>query len=187
MYLAFAFAVIFQQIPHLSPVEAAYDDDNILGKGVYKRLTSAVCFFRDEGGEGNNIEPIGVGFAVSKTTVYSVAHNFANPPKDKEILCSFGKPHQHQTRRLKIKEFDIHLDYCIMETIPDETSLPNFLEISKDSVQPGRKCVLAAFQIGIQDDLKDLDPDLSVRVFERTISKLYPRFKWEVGTRRRSE
>ena len=165
---------ISTEIPHLGPVEAAYDDDNILGKGVYERLTSAVCFFRDEGGEGNNSEPIGAGFAVSTTTVYSAAHNFADPQKDKQILCSFGKPHQHQTRRLKMKEFDKHLDYCIMETVLGEASLPNFLEISIDKPVAGKKCVLAAFQIRIQD-LKHLDPHLSVGVFEGTIAKRYPR------------
>ena len=150
------------------------DDDNILGKGVYEKLTSAVCFFRDEG-EGENNKPIGTGFAVSTTTVYSVAHNFLE--NEKEVLCCFGKAHQHVMRRMKVKEFDVRLDYCVLETVPGEALLPAHLEISRDAVHlvPGKKCVLAAFQIGIQDDLEDLDPDLSVGVFEGTISKLYPR------------
>ena len=71
------------------------EDDNILGNGVYEQLTGAVCFFRD--GENN---PIGTGFAVSASTVYSVAHNFLNPAVGMEVTCHFGKPNQRLIRRL---------------------------------------------------------------------------------------
>lgn len=67
------------------------------------------------------------------------------------------------------------MDYCILKTVPGEAPLPNFLEISRVPLQPGKNCILAAFQIGIQQDMKDLDPDLSVGVFKGEISKLYPR------------
>lgn len=146
------------------------EDDNILGRGVYEKLTGAVCFFLD----GEN-KPIGVGFAISGTTVYSVAHNFPESAVGTEMPCHFGKPNQHLVRQLKISSVDHHLDYCILRTVPGESPLPIFLEISREPLQPGRNCILAAFQIGIQDDLKDLDPDLSVGIFKGEISKLYPR------------
>jgi len=137
---------------------------------VYDKLTTAVCFFRDE-----ENKPIGAGFAVSSTTAYSVAHNFVEPTPGAEVLCHFGKPHQSVMRRLIISEVDSRLDYCILKTIAGEAPLPNSLEVSTAPLNPGKNCILAAFQIGIQDDLKDLDPDLSVGVFKGEISKLYPR------------
>lgn len=146
------------------------DDDNILGQGVYEKLTGAVCFFSDEGNR-----PIGAGFAISETTVYSVAHNFPEAAVDMEISCHFGKPNQHLVRQLRISGFDRRLDYCTLKTVSGEAPLPNFLEISRVPLQPGKNCILAAFQIGIQQDMKDLDPDLSVGVFKGVISKLYPR------------
>ena len=95
-----------------------------------------------------------------------------------ELLCHFGKPNQNLVRQLRISAVDHRLDYCILRTVPGEASLPNFLEISTAPLQTGRNCILAAFQIGIQDDLKYLkylDPDLSVGIFKGEISKLYPR------------
>ena len=146
------------------------DEDNILGENVYERLTSAVCFFRDE-----EEKPIGAGFAVSETVVFSVEHNFFEPAVGKEITCHFGKPNQHIIRRLVISKADSRLDYCVLHTVAGESPLPAFLEVSLSPLKPGKQCILAAFQIGIQNDLKDLDPDLSIGVFRGEISKLYPR------------
>mmetsp|Transcript_26801 Transcript_26801/g.62844 ORF Transcript_26801/g.62844 Transcript_26801/m.62844 type:complete len:322 (-) Transcript_26801:269-1234(-) len=146
------------------------EDDNILGPGVYDKLTGAVCFFADE--ENN---PIGAGFAISSTTVYSVAHNFPQSAVGMEMLCRFGKPNQRLVRRLRISAIDHRLDYCILRTVPGEVDLPNFLDTSRAALETGRNCILAAFQIGIQNDLKHLDPDLSVGIFKGEISKLYPR------------
>ena len=146
------------------------EDDNILGRGVYEKLTGAVCFFSDK-----ENKPIGAGFAISETTVYTVAHNFPESTVGMEMSCHFGKPNQHLVRRLRISEVDHRLDYCVLRTLSGEATLPNFLEISTAPLQSGRNCILAAFQIGIQDDLKDLDPDLSVGIFKGEISKLYPR------------
>jgi len=154
----------------LAPAQKHDEDDNILGQGVYEKLTGAVCFFSDE-----ENKPIGAGFAVSETTVYSVAHNFPESAVGTELLCRFGKPNQNLERKLRISAVDRRLDYCILRTVPGEASLPNFLETSTAPLQTGRNCILAAFQIGIQDDLKYLDPDLSVGVFKGEISKLYPR------------
>lgn len=137
---------------------------------MYEKLTGAVCFFSDE-----ENKPIGAGFAVSGTTVYSVAHNFPESAVGMKLLCRFGKPNQNFVRQLRISAVDHRLDYCILRTIPGEANLPNFLEISTAPLQTGRNCILAAFQIGIQDDLKYLDPDLSVGIFKGEISKLYPR------------
>ena len=146
------------------------DDDNILGQGVYEKLTGAVCFFLDV-----RNKPIGAGFAISETTVYSVAHIFPEVTVGMEISCHFGKPNQHFVRQLRISGVDSRLDYCILKTVPGEAPLPTFLEISRVPLQPGKSCILANFQIGIQEDMKDLDPDLSVGVFKGEISKLYPR------------
>jgi hypothetical protein len=153
----------------LAPAQKHDEDDNILEQGVYEKLTGAVCFFSDE-----ENKPIGAGFAVSGTTVYSVAHNFPESAVGMELLCHFGKPNQNLVRQLRISAVDHRLDYCILRTVPGEASLPNFLEISTAPLQTGRNCILAAFQIGIQDDLKYLDPDLSVGIFKGEISKLYP-------------
>ena len=149
-------------------------EDNILGDGVYDKLTSAVCFFREEDRDGNN-KPIGTGFAVSSTVVYSVAHNFVHPTVDKEVTCHFGKPMEQITRRLRFSSYDTRLDYCILSTIKGEADLPAFLEGSLEPLTPGRQCILAAFQIGIQQDLEDLDPSLSVGLFRGEIAKLYSR------------
>lgn len=146
------------------------DEDNILGNGVYDLLTSAVCFFEDEAKK-----PIGAGFAVSNSVIFSVEHNFVDPSVGKEVTCRFGKPNKHVIRRLVISKVDSRLDYCVLNTVPGEAPLPAFLEVSTSPLKPGKQCILAAFQIGIQDDLKDLDPDLSVGVFRGEISKLYPR------------
>ena len=148
------------------------EDDNILGRGVYEKLTAAVCFFSDE---ENKNKPIGAGFAISETTVYSVAHNFPESAVGMEMSCHFGKPNQHLVRRLRISEVDHRLDYCVLRTLSGEATLPNFLEISTAPLQSGRNCILAAFQIGIQNDLNYLDPHLSVGIFKGEISKLYPR------------
>ena len=145
-------------------------DDNILGDGVYAKLTKAVCFFRDE-----ESSPIGSGFAISPTRVYSVAHNFANPAVGSEVICHFGKPNQHIIRRVAISSVDIRMDYCILDIAEGEVNFPDHLEVSTDPLEPGKNCVLAAFQIGIQQDLKDLDPHLSIGVFKGEIAKLYPR------------
>ena len=152
----------------------ATTEDNILGDGVYDKLTSAVCFFREEDGDSNN-KPIGTGFAVSSTVVCSVAHNFVDPTVDKEVTCHFGKPIEQITRRLRIASYDTRLDYCILSTIKGEADLPEFLEVSLEPLTPGRQCILAAFQIGIQQDLEHLDPSLSVGVFRGEIAKLYSR------------
>ena len=149
------------------PIEE--DDDKILVKGVYEKLTGAVCFFQDDGNR-----PIGAGFAVSETLVFSVERNFVEPVVGKEITCYFGKPSQHLIRRLLISAVDSRLDYCILNTVPGEAPLPNFLEISIAPLKPGKQCILAAFQIGLLNDLKDLNPNLSVGVFTGVISKLYP-------------
>lgn len=158
----------------LGPPQQQHDasqqnDDNILGSGVYEKLTKAVCFFRDQGNS-----PIGTGFAISPTIVYSVAHNFLNPSVGKEVICIFGKPNQHIIRRLKISRVDIRMDYCILDIVTGEMDLPDCLEVSNAPLEPGKNCILAAFQIGIQQDLKDLDPDVSVGVFKGEIAKLYP-------------
>mmetsp|Transcript_13595 Transcript_13595/g.29850 ORF Transcript_13595/g.29850 Transcript_13595/m.29850 type:complete len:315 (+) Transcript_13595:94-1038(+) len=166
----FSNKLIIKQAQQQQPHQRGDDDDNILGHGVYEKLTGSVCFFSDEGNK-----PIGAGFAISKTTVYSVAHNFPNASVGMEISCRFGKPNNHVTRQLQISGLDSRLDYCILKTVRGEAPLPNFLEISRAPLTPGKNCILAAFQIGIQEDLKDLDPDLSVGVFKGEISKLYPR------------
>lgn len=146
------------------------NDDNILGDGVYAKLTKAVCFFRDE-----ESSPIGSGFAISPTRVFSVAHNFADPAVGSEVICHFGKPNQHIIRSVTISSVDIRMDYCILDIVKGEVNLPDHLEVSTDPLEPGKNCILAAFQIGIQQDLKDLDPDLSIGVFKGEIAKLYPR------------
>lgn len=144
-------------------------DDNVLGRGVYEKLTKAVCFFRDE-----NSEAIGAGFAISETKVYSVSHNFVSPVAGMEVTCHFGKPNQHVTRKLQIVGVDTRLDFCVLETVGGERLL-DFLAISTVPLEPGKQCILAAFQIGLQNDLKNLDPNLSVGIFEGVIAKLYPR------------
>ena len=157
--------------PTTNPQETLrQNDDNILGDGVYAKLTKAVCFFRDE-----ESSPIGAGFAISSTRVYSVAHNFTGPVVGTEVICHFGKPNQHIIRRVSISSVDIRLDYCTLDIVEGEQNLPDHLEISTDPLEPGKNCILAAFQIGIQQDLKDLDPDLSIGVFKGEIAKLYPR------------
>ena len=137
---------------------------------MYERLTSAVCFFQDEAGK-----PIGAGFAVSETVIFSVEHNFVEPAVGKEVICRLGKPNKHVIRQLVISKVDSRLDYCVLHTVAGEAPLPAFLEISTSPLKPGKQCILAAFQIGIQDDMKHLDPDLSVGVFRGEIAKLYPR------------
>jgi len=107
--------------------------------------------------------------------VYSVAHNFTDPVVGTEVICHFGKPNQHIIRRVTISSVDIRMDYCTLDIVGGEQNLPDHLEISTDPLEPGKNCILAAFQIGIQQDLKDLDPDLSIGVFKGEIAKLYPR------------
>lgn len=146
------------------------NDDNILGDGVYSKLTRAVCFFRHD-----ENSPIGSGFAISPTRVYSVAHNFADPALGSKVICHFGKPNQRIIRRATISSVDTCMDYCTLDIVDGEVNLPDHLEVSTDPLEPGKNCILAAFQIAIQQDLKDLDPDLSIGVFKGEIAKLYPR------------
>ena len=113
------------------------------------------AFFQDEAEK-----PTGAGFALSETVAFSVEHNFVQPAVGKEITCDFGKPNGHLTRRLVISKVDSRLDYCVLKTVPGEVSLPSFLEVSTTPLRPGKRCILAAFQIGIKDDMKNLDPDL---------------------------
>lgn len=88
---------LFLTLPQQQQQKQHGDDDNILEQGVYEKLTGAVCFFSDEVNK-----PIGAGFAISETTVYSVAHNFPEAAVDMEISCHFGKPNQHLVRQLRI-------------------------------------------------------------------------------------
>jgi hypothetical protein len=97
------------------------DDDNILGNGVYDKLVGAVCFFSD------NNKPMGAGFAISTTTVYSVAM------VGTKVACQFGKPNQHVTRRLKISVLDRNLDYYVLNTVPGEEPLSIFFWKSQQS------------------------------------------------------
>lgn len=78
------------------------------------------------------------------------------------------------TRCLKISSFDTHLDYCILSFVAGKVYLPDFLEISMERLKLGRQCILAAFQIRIQQDLQELDPDLSAGILKGDIAKLYP-------------
>lgn len=155
----------------LPPTQDAPDteNDNILGAGVYEKLTNSVCFFQDQKGK-----PIGAGFAVSKKTVYSVSHNFVEPTIGMEVTCYFGKPNEKIIRNLRIASVDTQLDYCRLEMVGNDSFL-DFLETAPDPLKAGKQCILAAFQIGIQDDLQELDPSLSVGIFQGSIAKLYPR------------
>lgn len=145
-------------------------DDNILGDGVYEKPTSAVCFFQHD-----DDSPIGTGFAVSTDTIFNAAHNFPNPTAGNQVLCHFGKQHQQVTRRLEISHVNENLDYCILTICDGEPDLPGHLVVAGTTLKVGKTCILAAFQIGIQQDLKDLDPELSVGIFKGEIAKLYPR------------
>lgn len=91
-----------------------------------------------------------------------------------EVACYFGKPNEKVIHKLRITVVNIRLDYCALEIVGEGIFL-DFLEISTDPLQTGKQCILAAFQIGIQDDLQYLDPSLSVGVFRGEIAKLYPR------------
>ena len=57
----------------------------------------------------------------------------------------------------------------------NEASCSTFLDPSHISLAPGVSCVLVAFQIGLHDDLKDLDDKLSVGVFPASIAKAHDR------------
>lgn len=143
---------------------------NILGPGVYEKLTASVFFLRDAKGTA-----IGTGYILSSDIALTVAHNFPDGTAEgTEVLGCFGRPHQNKTCEFRVDLIDFNFDVCVLARHGGEP-FSVFLNPSLESLVPGKECILAAFQIGLQEDLNDLDTQHSVGIFRGNISKAHPR------------
>jgi hypothetical protein len=81
----------------------------------------------------------------------------------------FGKPHTGKTCKLVVDLIDWG-NHFIIFAIEGEDA-PKYLEPSPGDLEPGDKCILVAYQLGLHDELEELGKEPSVGVCQGTITK----------------
>lgn len=92
-----------------------------------------------------------------------------------KVTGYFGRPHADQSCDFMLDFIDRANDFAVLVLEADKARCDTFLNPSHISLAPGISCVLVAFQIGLHNDLKDLDDKLSVGVFPASIAKAHDR------------
>ena len=131
--------------------------NNILEPQILNLLSNSVHPLFD-----GDLLPIGVCFFIKENLVVTAERNLSE--NQTEIICRINGENVILNVSKRCKKYDIAF-------LTSVNSYP-FLKLSIDAPPRGTKAVVAAYQIGIQEDLDDSFGDISFGVSDATIVKV---------------
>ncbi|PRP75691.1 hypothetical protein PROFUN_15399 [Planoprotostelium fungivorum] len=155
---------------------AAALEDLILSRSAIELIKKSVFYFSENG------SPIGVGFCVeNQDTAVSAAHLWKvnNQPiiKCGDVVTGyFAPPYDGETIELRVDAVDFRLDVIKFQVIRrSSTATEAFLPVHHRVLEFGTQCVLVAFQIGMEREMKDINPNTTMGIVEGSVWKIHPR------------
>ncbi|PRP75778.1 hypothetical protein PROFUN_08772 [Planoprotostelium fungivorum] len=156
-------------LPTQTAQGAAGSSSHSGGPGAMELIKKSVFYFSENG------SPIGVGFCVeNQDTAVSAAHLWEI--YNKVILNHtgyFAPPYDGETIELRVDAVDFRLDVIKFRVVRrSSTATEAFLPVHRRVLEFGTRCVLVVFQIGMEREMKDINPNTTMGIVEDSVGKV---------------